>query len=144
MSAPEEPRDHVRRPELPWRASTLTECGKAITDVKAWIERDELAARVKKHGQARTAFTVCMTCWHTAQRWPTFTQSPVQALRREVYNGYVRDEAQLAAELRGIAALVDKYRDEFDAFLAGLADTSSLEEHRRQRRNRTQTGGRHH
>jgi len=128
-----ESRDHVLRPPLPWRASQLTECGRDAADVASVIGRDQLADRLKRLGRQRTAFTVCMTCATTAQRWSTFEQDPVDALRREVYGGS-RTLDSLAAELRALAALAQAHPDEFEGFLAGLAETASLAEARRKRR----------
>lgn len=126
---PDEPLDHVRRPDLPWRISTLTECGRPVKDVGKCIERDELLARLKKYGKQRTGLLTCMTCWRTSADWKTFADDPVQAMYREVYGGMSRNTG-LAAELRAIAALVEKYRDEFDGYLAGLEETVSLQERR--------------
>lgn len=124
--------DHILRPDLPWRVADTTECGRSIQDVKSTINRDQFFARLKKHGQARTAFTVCMTCAQTSNRWRTFIQDPVDAMRREVYGG--RTEPQLHAELRAMAALVAEHRDEFDGFIRGLQATTSLADHRAQQR----------
>jgi hypothetical protein len=123
--------DHVRRPDLPWRAATRTECGKPIADVKQIIDRDELLARLQSHGKARTSMTVCMTCWQTAARWETFEQDPVAAMAREVYGG--RRDPQFAMDLRALAALAVAHRDEFDEYVAGLATTASLAARRAQR-----------
>lgn len=128
----DKPLDHVRRPDLPWHTSTITECGRPLKDVAACIERDELLARLKHHGKQRTGLLTCMTCLETSARWKTFTEDPVDALHREVFS-FRGDDKQLAAELRAIAALIDKYRNEFDGYLAGLEETVSLEARRRAR-----------
>ena len=130
---PADPLDHVRRPDLPWRAATFTECGRPLADVKSYIERDELIERLRKDGQARTAYTVCMTCWQTARRWKTFAEDPVQAIHREVYGYRVGEEEQLRVELRGLAALADKYREEFDEFVQGMGQTARFERRRNRR-----------
>jgi hypothetical protein len=129
----DEPIKHVRRPDLPWRIQTLTECGKSIKDVKACVERRELMAHLKKHGQQRTAFAFCMTCSQTCQRWSAWESDPVDCIRREVCNGRSA-ESGFRDELRGMALLVEKYREEFDEYLAGLTETVSLSERRRQKR----------
>lgn len=128
---PDPPRDHVRRPDLPWRVSRLTECGRDVNDVKALITRDELLARLRKDGRVRVAFTVCMTCWQTATRWKTFAQDPVDAIRREVYLPREGLEEQLRIELRGLAALADKYHDEFKDFVTGLGECARFERKRK-------------
>lgn len=124
--------DHVRRPDLPWRVSTTTECGRDVATVKSHITRDELLTRLRSFGQARTSLTTCMTCWQTSRRWETFEVNPVDALRREV-NGW-RSETTFAAELRALAALAVAHRAEFDAYLTGLGETASLAAHRAARR----------
>lgn len=126
--------DHVRRPDLPWRPATLTECGKPAADVKQVISRDELIARLRSFGKARTSLTTCMTCWQTAARWKSFAEDPVDAMRREVYGS--RGDALLAADLRALAALAQAHRDEFEAYVNGLAETASLAARRQARRRR--------
>ncbi|MET0698969.1 MAG: hypothetical protein ABWY93_04835 [Mycobacterium sp.] len=129
MTAEEQPRDHVRRPDLPWRTATLTECGLQAATVKSCIDNAELQARVRVDGKRRTAYSTCITCLETAARWPAFAEDPVQALSREVYA--MRGNPQLAAELRALAALAGKYHDEFEDFLNGLQATVSLSDRRR-------------
>jgi hypothetical protein len=130
----DQPLDHVRRPDLPWRTSERTECGRPINDVAKWIDRDALLARIKKLGKQRTGLVTCMTCWQTSARWKTFAEDPVDALYREVYGGSPADSHVLRAELRAIAALVDKYRNEFDDYLTGLDQTVNLADRRRRAR----------
>lgn len=130
---PDPPRDHVARPALPWRSADLTECGRPVGDVKSVITRDQLTDRLRKDGRARVAYSVCMTCWQTAERWKTFDQDPIEAIRREVYLPRDNDD-QLRTELRGLAALAAKYRDELDAFVAGMGETVRFERRRKERR----------
>jgi hypothetical protein len=124
-------RDHVRRPDLPWRVATLTECGKPILDVAAHISRAELLARIKRDGVQRAAYSTCMVCLETSHRWPEWASDPVQALAREFYG---QREPTMLNELRALAALVESHRDEFDGYLVGLGETVSLDERRRARR----------
>jgi hypothetical protein len=132
----DKPLDHVRRPDLPWRTSTTTECGRPVKDVAGCIERDDLLARLKTHGKQRTGMLTCMTCWQTAARWGTFDADPVQAIYREVYGASSRGNEAFAGELRALAALAEKYRDEFDGYVAGLEETVSLDARRRAVRRR--------
>lgn len=125
----EQPLDHVRRPDLPWRVSALTECGKPTRDVKSYIERDALLRRLREWGKQRTSLHTCMTCWETSSRWPEFADKPIAAITREVYGG--RADPRFEAELRALAALVLAHREEFDDFLTGLDETISLADHRR-------------
>lgn len=131
---PEQTYDHVRRPDLPWRVNPLTECGRRLDDVRGVISREELAARLRRDGQQRTAFTVCMTCLSTVSRWPQWDKDPVEAMARE-FHGYRRHD-RLADELRAIAAVVEAHRDEFDGYLAGLGETVRLDAVRRAKRTR--------
>ena len=152
------PLDHLSRPPLPWRAPHLTECGKPLDTIDASriISRDELHKRVADIGQKRAAFSTCMTCWETRNRWPGDSAT---ALYREThvvwrappsYYDYAprrsegeqrrsHDEAKarrdrFVGELEAIQALIEAHREEFDAYLAGLGETVSLADHRNTRR----------
>jgi len=127
------PREHVRRPDLPWRVSTMTECGKPTNDVKAVIGRDDLLAKLKRDGVQRAAYTTCMTCLNTARQWPEWGQDPVKALSREFFSA---TDPRLKDELRALAALVAEHREEFDGYVRGLTETVSLDAARRARRRR--------
>lgn len=126
--------DHVRRPDLPWRDSHLTECGRDLDDVKQFIERPELLKRLADWGKQRTSLHTCMSCWETAARWPVFDTDPVMAMSREFYGH--RADPRFAAELRALAALAEKYKDEFTGYIQGLDDTISLQERRTARMRR--------
>lgn len=127
-----ERRDHILRPPLPWRESRTSECGRSADDLRSTITRDQFIARLKTLGQQRTAFTVCMTCATTSNRWQTFEVDPVDAIRREVYGG--RTEEGFANELRALAALMTAHPEEFHGYLYGLDRTTSLAEARRRKR----------
>lgn len=141
-----ERRDHVIRATLPWRREQLTECGRALDDVASFISRDELVARVKADGKTRTAYSVCITCWSTAsdRRNETWETEPIAVIGREAercgmgrcYASQTPERERLTNELHAIAALVAAHRDEFDEFIAGLANTTSLDAARRDRRRR--------
>jgi hypothetical protein len=126
------PRDHVRRPDLPWRTARLTECGKPIVDVASCITREEMRAKVKQQGVQRAAFTTCMTCMSTGKSWPEWDEDPVRTLGRDFYAGH--PDPRMVDELRALAALVDAHRDEFDGYMAGIKETVSLAEQRKRRR----------
>lgn len=132
------PREHVRRPDLPWRTSTMTECGRPTNDVGVVIDRDALIAKIKRDGVQRAAYTTCMTCMETARRWPLWSEDPVRALSREFYGG--RADPRFVGELRALAALVEEHRDEFDGYVEGLAETVSLDQVRRARARRVTLG----
>ena len=151
------PLDHLSRPPLPWRAPHLTECGKPLDTIDAGriVSRDELRKRVADIGQKRAAFSTCMTCWETRNRWPGDSAT---ALYREMnvvwratpsYYDYAprrsegeqrrsHDEAKarrdrFVGELEAIQALIEAHREEFDGYLAGLDETVSLADRRRRK-----------
>lgn len=149
------PVDHITRAILPWRTtSDLTECGKptAEFDAARLVTRDEAAARIKRLGQQRAAFTLCMTCASTSDRHQNrnaLTEDAVAAVERAVAAvvhaspPWRSDRApsrrwlerqRLAAEFEAIAALIVAHREEFDSYLAGREQTVSLAERRGQRR----------
>lgn len=137
------PLDHVIRAPLPWRSEQLTECGREVSDVAAAITQQQLVARVKEYGKQRTAFTVCITCWSTASSHrETWESDPIAVLYRETLRAGAThvmprsdrpERVVLTAELRAIGALIEAHRDEFDQYIAGLADTANLDAVRRER-----------
>lgn len=136
-----EPRDHIVRSGLPWRAEQITECGRPTSDVASMITLDQLTARIREHGKQRTAFTVCMTCWNAAGHAARWEANPVGVIGREAQRcGFVVDRSsrpeaqQFAAELRAIAALIEAHRAEFDGYILGLAETSDLAAARKRKR----------
>jgi hypothetical protein len=129
----DEPLSHIRRPDLPWRTSRLTECGRPTADVKKFMERQEALALVKKHGIKRAAFLLCMTCMTTANQYRTWEEDPAGALAREFFGA---TDPKLSEELRALGALVNAHREEFDGFLEGLGSTVDLAAARRQRARR--------
>lgn len=129
--------DHIARTELPWRTATpRTECG--LTDTSA-LSADEFEAKALRQGQRRTALTTCMTCLDRVRvRGRSGRRiGPFEVLAREVdrvrrsRGTHERDALEL--ELTAISALIGAHRDEFDALVTGLGQTTSLDE-RRQRR----------
>jgi hypothetical protein len=115
-----EPVDHIVRPQLPWRIGELgvTECGYDASKVKT-ITRPELVERLKDYGQQRTAMLTCMTCMDTAQRWSDWTTDNRQAVDREIAWERRSDHGdRLRHELNAVAALIERYRAEFDALVA--------------------------
>lgn len=132
--------DHIARPGLPWRADGLTECGHPTTGM-AVITVEELAARVRRVGQQRAAFTVCMTCAGRVSYSHPWRQDPVGVLARELKRvgeygprrAVSPEHARMVAELRAITDLVAAHRDEFDGYLSGLGDTVNLADRRTRR-----------
>lgn len=147
------PLDHIARPPLPWRTGAdLTECGKPITEFAGRvITRDDMLQRIRDSGKQRVAFSTCMTCVDTSNRWTRPWQpanDAVTALARETesvdYAMPPRDpekhnerwicRQRLTTELEALAALVEAHRDEFDEYLTGLAATVKLADRRQRRR----------
>jgi hypothetical protein len=137
--------DHVPRAMLPWRtdAEVLTECGKLLSDVKSWITVDALVKRFARLGQQRASLTVCMTCLGRTQVYrrrhalddESWTGEPEAVLEREISRviGHDDERDRLRRELRAIAFLIEKYRDEFDEAVNGLSATTDLATARRAR-----------
>lgn len=143
------PLDHISRHPLPWRSAHLTECGRDLS----LITREQVKKRIADVGQKSAAYSTCMTCATTSDRYP---QDLINAVYREagavqrhmsIYgpaqialmdhrhrDAYVKDRDRrglLAAELEAIQALVEAHREEFDGYLSGLNDTVKLDERRR-------------
>jgi hypothetical protein len=137
-----EPLEHVLRALPPWRSAAETECGHNAAEFAAarLITRDQFVAKVNRQGKQRAAMSTCMTCWQTAQRHYDWAHSPSSVLAREVnkatYWRVGEDEPLIDRELRAMAALIEAHRDEFDGYLAGLGETTSLAERRRMRSRR--------
>jgi hypothetical protein len=131
---PDGPLDHILRPVPPWRVvQPLTECGLAGARGEL-INREEFDARIARYGKARTAFTVCMTCFQTARRWQTWEQDPLRVVARDD-NPYAAGQGEvLREELRALAALAEAHRDEFGDLLAGLQNAVRLDDKRRNTR----------
>jgi hypothetical protein len=150
MSDPEEPTvgvlHHIIRPTFPWRErdGEITECGHPASGLPA-ISGEEAVAWAKKLGAARFAFVTCQTCVQTLERHAhyrvggptevmTWDREPRAIMLREAervgWRAQEDDAARLDRELRAIAALVESHREEFDGYVAGLADTNSLDARR--------------
>lgn len=159
------PVDHIARLIVPWRADVeLTECGRAVTEVPAEriVTVDTVNARVRDQGQQRAAFSTCMTCWETAERWHgSGRRNRLGAILRELEALRYVDHApvrrfapgesvrwdreydrQLGAwerrkrferELDAILALIQAHRAEFDGFITGHAAAPSLADARARR-----------
>lgn len=140
-------RAHIYRTQLPWRDDPpLTECGKDPGELKEVITRAAAIDRIKRYGEQRAAFVLCMTCVNTARNHKPWEQDPVAAIAREAGQLRWRDDAahrRFTLELQAIAALIEAHRDEFNGYLTGVGETISLGEARRRARVvRQQTRGR--
>ncbi len=121
-----EPLSHISRSPLPWRdpADNDTECGKSVAEFARVITWDEAIQMVKGLGRQRAAMFICMTCAETTHRWGhrdpagqlTFDENPTERLGRE----FGKRREQTDRELRAMAELVQRHRQEFDDLLSGL------------------------
>lgn len=103
---------HVQRSMPPWRSGVpVAECGLKI-DPPEMITREEAATLgVDK---------LCQTCANVVARHRTFEDHPVAHLVREAggqYLGIGGDCAELADELRTLALLVDRHREEWEEMI---------------------------
>lgn len=125
----------------------MTECGHIASEMALVWTRDQAAAKYKEFGEQRMAMLTCMTCLHTANRWPTWETSPVAVMDREcsregwAFRQYSDPEHQaeknlLERELRALAALAAAHPEEFEATVQGLAETGDLAAKRAQRNRR--------
>ena len=125
------PLDHVIRFEPPWRTEgSLTECGRLVADVVSIVDRDALRAKIKDQGQQRAAFTTCMVCWDRCKYYKSWASEPCHVMQREAHG----HNDQLHRELQALTVLVEHHREEFDAIMSDLAETSDLGQARQQRR----------
>jgi hypothetical protein len=145
------PVDHITRGVLPWRTGAdQTQCGKPVTSlVGRLVTREEAMARIKRIGQQRAAFTLCMTCASTSDRHSRYLEmdDAVAAVARHVSaasrawppdgrrsTAEWEERQRLNVEFEAISALISAHRDEFAEYLFGREQTVSLADRRRQRR----------
>lgn len=127
-----EPVDHIIRPIVPWRKADepqMTECGYDSRKVQS-LTREQFLKRLKEYGEQRTGLVTCMTCMHTAKRWPTWQDDPRLALSREVeweaphwgLDRKIHDRRgnRLRDELLAIEALIAAHPEEFRDLLASI------------------------
>lgn len=142
------PVHHILRARLPWRdGPDRTECGHLASEMALVWTRDEAVVQFKELGEQRMAMLTCMTCLHTANRWPTWETSPVAVMDRECsregwhFPQYPDPEHQaeknlLERELRALAALAAAHSEEFKDTVQGLAETGDLAAKRAARQRR--------
>jgi len=128
--------DHIERVPLPWREGEpgLTECGKPVAAVSAFLSHDEAREKFKAQGQQRAAMSTCMTCASAAdRRWSaSWAASPHQVVARWLNEGGrpwghpPSGDGRIDRELRAIALLVEAHRPEFDGLMAGFGAAPSL------------------
>ena len=95
----------------------------------ALADRDGIRAQLATKGiQHVAAAGMCMACISHTTRWPSFAADPVGALSREYHD---RQHPRFADELRALAALAARHRDEFEALLRDRATVVDLDSRRR-------------
>ena len=137
--------EHILRTPLPWQRPTeaLTECGKRAVDVAASIDFDEYLAKVKSQGLQRAALSTCMTCsgrgaYREQHDWSRSPSGALgRAIERQPWRSPADEPTDLDRELLALAALAEAHRMEFETYLAGLAQTSSLSAARARRGRRS-------
>lgn len=137
--------DHIKRASPPWQRDHYTICGRPVADVASVVSFEAIQAKITRDGKRRAAFSTCMTCAERAHRGgETWERAPAVVVHTYVEKagwagmyGPLRDEdgraARIINELRALALVFDRHRDEFDAALVDLEGTSSLDERRRRR-----------
>lgn len=138
--------DHIERSVPPWQRDRFTECGRFVRDVVSIKTADEIRAKVAKVGKQRAAFSTCMTC---AERWRShdgWEANPIAVVHRSTERGqwssyFVRGEKdarseRVREELRAVALLVERHREEYDKALEDMKGTSSLAQARQAKRGR--------
>lgn len=123
---------HIERSPLPWRPERSTECGLDATRHPTWT-RDEAAKLAKDLGRQRFSMIVCMTCFGTADRHSTWEEDPASCMVRHAQRmtqrwgrEYAPEKRRFADELRAIATLVERHRDEFDALVGDYGEVMSI------------------
>lgn len=136
--------EHVRRTPLPWRDDGLTECGLDAASYPS-LTVEAFVAKVKREGQMRASKSTCMTCWSRGsshhfrgrhQQDEGMLGAIEREIRRVIWGGrQEEDRARLLREFTAILMLIEAHREEFDAAVTGLSETTSLAAERA-RRNR--------
>ena len=131
---------HIERSPLPWRPERATECGLDATRHPTWT-RDDAKSKRKEMGRQRFSLFCCMTCLSTMERHSTWEEDPASCLVRHAQpmalsrwgrRGETKEEVRrFADELRAIAALIERHREEFDALVGDYGDVVNLMDARR-------------
>lgn len=142
-------RVHIDRPNLPWRDDWMTECGLREEDFS--VPCEEAIAFVKERGKTRAMMVLCQTCVNTSSRHSavdrygdlprqpsTWANNPLGVMSRYVEHAqrgnYTKkrqsDYDRMRDELHAVSALVEAHQEEFDGYLAGVAETKSLSDRR--------------
>lgn len=118
---------HVRRPGLPWREPDRTECGRPLWTTKGekLIDRTQALDLIRDSGLETARHELCWPCVDSAARTPEWGADPVRALLREL-TGSGGPDPELAGDLRALAELVNRHREEFDSLREGLDSVVDL------------------
>lgn len=136
---PDEPLKHLLRAAPPWETREYTQCGRQAEKL-ATTTVAEMNTVIKRHGRQRAAYTHCMTCIETQQRYAswrleydehgnpqrrvavpmTWESAPADVISRWVERARYRepeDADRLRRTLHAIGALVEAHADEFAAMV---------------------------
>ena len=118
---------HIERAPLPWRTARITECGLSAERHPTWT-REEAHEIRKRLGVTRFVMHACMTCNLASNRHATWDTDPRACIMR--YAGDRRHD-EFVHELRAIATLIERHREEFDTLVADHANTVDIGDVRR-------------
>lgn len=133
-----EPLTHIARTGLPWRDATKTVCGHPINQYADGlvVNLADAQAMQCRLGQQRFALAICMTCANHVGNWAEWDNDPRVRMAREVTGGdFGKFDPVIVHELRAMAMLIERHRDEFDDAVAAFAsgDVVTMRELRQRR-----------
>jgi len=132
---------HIVRAMPPWCRDTeqLTECRLPAHAFPVWTRAEALEEQ-RRLGAQRFSLFVCQTCRSASNMNAAWEENPAKCLQRYLgHAAYYLEEPTPAArvihdELRAIAVLIDRHRDEFDALRTGFGEVIALPVRRRRAR----------
>ncbi|MDO8391035.1 MAG: hypothetical protein Q7V57_11140 [Actinomycetota bacterium] len=138
---------HITRTNLPWRDATRTVCGKPISQYRPdlVITLADAQSMQRRLGQQRFALAICMTCANNVGHWAEWDANPIMRFQREINGngmGRDRDDQVVENELRAVAALIERHREEFDDMVTALSDGSVITMQQLRRNRQTKEAGR--
>ena len=141
MDLGEGPLEHLLRTLPPWNTGPqMTECGRPVSDVQAVVSRAEVEAKIARVGKQRAAFSTCMTCAQTSDRYRHDTGGKLSAVERWAQGAWrqkydpTENGNRQQRELMAVEMLLAEYREEFESYVAALEQTTDLAAARRRAR----------
>ena len=143
MQVNDEPLKHIRRRQLPWRDSGITECGRLASEFpERVIFTDAVDVLILQYGVQRSAFLLCITCferWQTGAYYWRGNKGLFGTLEREGQNN--RALADVNLDLAALAKLVEAHPSEFLQIRAAIAAGITPEEFAALEQVKARTGG---